>query len=47
MKDPYSAIVTLDMAIKRAGSKPEFQMLKDRATMTLQNLQNEIKEKKE
>lgn len=43
-KDKYSAIVALDMAIKRAGGKAEFQMLKDRAAMTLQNLQNEIKE---
>lgn len=45
MKDPYSAIVALDMAIKRADGKPEFQMLKDRATMTMQSLQKEIKEK--
>lgn len=45
LKDPYSAIVALDMAIKRSGSKPEFKMLKDRAAMTLQTLQDEIKEK--
>ena len=44
MKDTYSAIVALDMAIKGAGSKPEFQMLKDRAIMTMQGLQNEVKE---
>lgn len=44
LKDSYSAIVALDMAIKRAGGKPEFQTLKDRAMMTMQNLQNEIKE---
>jgi type III secretion system low calcium response chaperone LcrH/SycD len=45
MKDPYSAIVALDMAIKRSGAKPEFQMLKDRAKMTMENLQSEVKEK--
>lgn len=44
MKDPFSALVTLDMAIKKAGSKPEFQMLKDRAAMTMQNIQKEVKE---
>lgn len=45
MKDSYSAVVALEMAIKRAGSKPEYQVLKDRSTMTMQNLQKEIKEK--
>ncbi len=45
MKDPYSAIVALDMAVKRAGNKPEFQMLKDRSKMTMSSLQKEIKEK--
>lgn len=45
IKDPFSAIVALDMAIKRAGDKPEFQMLKDRSTMTMKSLQAEVKEK--
>ncbi len=45
MKDSYSAIIALDMAIKRAGSKPEYQMLKDRAILTMQNLEGEVKEK--
>lgn len=45
MKDSYSAIVALDMAIKRAGDKKEFQMLKDRAVLTMENLKQEIKEK--
>lgn len=43
MKDPHSAYVSLEMAIKKAGIKPEFQVLKDRAAITLQNLRNKIK----
>lgn len=45
MKDPYSAIVALEMSVKRAGNKPEFQMLKDRALMTMETLKNDAKEK--
>lgn len=45
MKDPYSAIVALEMAIKRAGDRPEFKTLKDRSLITMNNLKNEIKEK--
>lgn len=43
-KDELSALMALDMAIKKAGNKPEFQILKDRASMAHKNLQNEIKE---
>lgn len=46
MKDPISALITLEMAIKRAGSKPEFQTLKDRAIMTLEALKKEVEQKK-
>nr|NGY95994.1 hypothetical protein [Neochlamydia sp. AcF84] len=44
MKDPYSTIIALEMAIKKAGNKPEFQMLKDRALLTIKHLQEEIKD---
>jgi type III secretion system low calcium response chaperone LcrH/SycD len=47
--DLLSATVALEMAIKRAGNKPEFRAIKDRATMTIQGLRKElgIKEKSE
>lgn len=44
MKDVGSAIITLTMAIKRAEGKPEFQMLKDRAVLTLEALNKELSE---
>ncbi len=45
MKDPISAIISLEMAIKRAGEKPEYQSLKDRALMTIDNLKKEDKKR--
>jgi type III secretion system low calcium response chaperone LcrH/SycD len=47
--DPFSAIVALEMAIKNAGTKPEFRSIKDRASMTIEGLKTElgIKEKTE
>ncbi len=42
LKDPVSAIVALDMAVKRAGIKPEYQALKDRALLTIQSLRKEM-----
>ncbi len=44
--DKVSAMVSLEMAIKRAGEKEEFQTLKDRAKMTLKSLEKEMKLKK-
>lgn len=41
MGDPLSALVALEMAIKRAGEKPEFKTLKDRATLTAESLKKE------
>ncbi|CCB92069.1 type III secretion specific chlamydia chaperone 2 [Waddlia chondrophila 2032/99] len=41
MKDFLSAIISLEMAIKRAGEKPEYQSLKDRALMTIESLKKE------
>jgi len=43
MKDPISAIIALEMAIKRAGKKPEYQALKDRAAMSINSLKNDAK----
>jgi len=46
MNDPVSAIVALNMAIKRCGDKPEFKVLKDRAILTLQSLKKNVEEGK-
>jgi len=43
MNDPISAAIALEMAIKRASDRQEFQALKDRATLTL----DAIKKKQE
>lgn len=40
--DPLSAKVALDMAVKRAGEKPEFRTIKDRALMTIEGLKKEL-----
>jgi type III secretion system low calcium response chaperone LcrH/SycD len=42
MGDPASAIIMLEMAVKRAGERPEFKTLKDRATLTLDGLKKEL-----
>ncbi|MGA8164354.1 MAG: SycD/LcrH family type III secretion system chaperone [Waddliaceae bacterium] len=42
MKDPISAIISLEMAVKRAGEKPEYQSLKDRALMSIKNLKEDM-----
>lgn len=44
MKDPLSAIVALEMTIKRAGDKKEYAAIKDRAKMTLEGVKKEFKE---
>lgn len=43
--DPLSAMVSLDLAIKRAGDKPEYQVLVDRSKLTLESLQKEVDQK--
>lgn len=45
LKDRISAIISLEMAIKRAGDKEEYRALKDRALMTVENLRKELGEK--
>lgn len=42
MGDSVSALVALEMAIKRAGEKPEFRTLKDRAVLTAESLKKEV-----
>jgi type III secretion system low calcium response chaperone LcrH/SycD len=42
MKDPFSAIISLEMAVKRAGDKAEFASLKDRALLTISSLKKQI-----
>ena len=43
MKDYVSAIISLEMAVKRCGDKPEFQSLKDRALMTIESFKKKAK----
>lgn len=40
--DLLSAIVVLDMAIKRSGEKAEFRTIKDRAKMTIEGLKKQM-----
>lgn len=43
--DPASALIALEMAVKRAGEKPEYQTVRDRAKMTIESLKKELEEK--
>lgn len=45
--DKISAMIALEMAVRRAGDKAEYQQLKDRALMTIESLRNEITKPKE
>lgn len=45
--DAASALIALDMAIKRAGEKPEYQTLRDRAKLMVESLKKKGSEKKE
>lgn len=40
LKDPVSAMIALEMAISRAGDRPEYQMMKERAQLSLQSLRD-------
>ncbi len=42
LNDPTSALMALEMTVKRAGDKLEYQTLKDRSLLTIENLKNEI-----
>lgn len=47
MNDQASALLSLRLAVDRAGDKPEYQVLKDRALLTIDSLRNEIAQTKE
>ncbi|MBA3237901.1 MAG: SycD/LcrH family type III secretion system chaperone [Parachlamydiaceae bacterium] len=40
--DKISALIALEMAVKRSGTKPEYSQLKDRALMTIESLKADI-----
>lgn len=40
--DHASALVVLEMAVDRAGDKPEYKMMKDRALLTIESLKKEV-----
>lgn len=42
MRDRISALIVLELAIKYAGNKPEYQVLKDRALMTMSGIKKEL-----
>jgi len=42
MKDYLSAIISLDLAVQRAGDKPEYAKLKERASMSIESLKKQI-----
>lgn len=42
MGDQISALIALEMSLKRAGEKPEYRTLKDRASLTIESLKKEI-----
>lgn len=46
MKDKLSAVISLEMAIKRAVGKPEYKTLEDRAKMMVERLKKELSENK-
>jgi len=47
MNDKVSALISLEMAVKKAGARPEYQTLKDRAVLTAENLKKELQKPKE
>lgn len=42
MKDNRSALIMLKMAVKWAGDKPEYRILKDRALLMIEGLEKEL-----
>ena len=42
MRDKASAIIMLDMAVQKSKNKPEFQILKDRALLTIEGLKRDL-----
>lgn len=44
MRDKGSAILMLEMAMQRSGERPEFQVLKERSRLMIENLKKEIEQ---
>ncbi len=42
MKDYLSAMICLELAISKAGNKPEYAKMKERAQLSLESLKNQI-----
>lgn len=42
LNDKISAMIALELAVQRAGDKPEYKNLKDRATLTIESLKKEL-----
>lgn len=42
MNDKVGALMSLEMAVARAGTKPQYQIMKDRALLTIDSLKKEI-----
>jgi len=42
MRNPASALLMLEMAVKRSGEQPEYQLLKERALLTIDKLKKEL-----
>jgi type III secretion system low calcium response chaperone LcrH/SycD len=42
MNDKASAILMLELAVLRSGDKPEYQILKDRAQLTIDSIKKEL-----
>lgn len=43
MDDKVSALISLNLAIQKSGEKPEYQVLKSRASLTAETLKKELK----
>lgn len=47
LDDKISAVIALEMAVRRAGDRPEFLQLKDRALLSIESLKEEVGNPKE
>lgn len=45
MNDNLSALVALEIAVEKAGERPEYKTLKDRASLTIDKIQKDLKNK--
>lgn len=45
LKDPFAAMIFLEMTIKRAGKKEEYKAIKERSILALEGLKNQNSEK--